>query len=134
MKSTDVLLTALAATLTSAHPGHDIRAELVERQAALTQNSKRDLSHCKSKLKARGETDRQIARRHGLARTARLAHGLDKRADSDINKSHASDANYTFWTDPAQIFAGNSSCVYSPEVIPGPYCEFLHSRLFLLLD
>lgn len=36
---------------------------------------------------------------------------------------HESDEEYTIDTDPAVIFAEDTSCVLSPEVTEGPYCE-----------
>jgi hypothetical protein len=43
---------------------------MVER-AAFMQTSKRDLSHCAAKMKARGMDTRSIARRASMAKTAR---------------------------------------------------------------
>jgi hypothetical protein len=63
-----------AAVLTSnvvAHPGHDIRAEMAER-AAFMQTSKRDLSHCAAKMKARGS----VARRAAVAKQARKTRSI----------------------------------------------------------
>jgi sulfur relay (sulfurtransferase) complex TusBCD TusD component (DsrE family) len=53
-----------------AHPGHDMRAEMAER-AAFMQTSKRDLSHCAAKMKARGMDKRSVARRAAIAQDAR---------------------------------------------------------------
>jgi hypothetical protein len=69
------LITSLAAAsiLASnvlAHPGHDIRTEIAER-AAFMQISKRDLSHCAAKMKARGMDRSSIARRAAIAKDAR---------------------------------------------------------------
>src|SRR3569833_2571544 len=62
MRLSSLLLGALAATWTVAHPGHDVQQEAAERRAFL-QNSPRDLSHCAGKLKARGHEARSIERR-----------------------------------------------------------------------
>lgn len=69
------LITSLAAAsiLASnvlAHLGHDIRAEMAER-AAFIQTSKRDLSHCAAKMKARGLDQSSVARRAAIAKDAR---------------------------------------------------------------
>lgn len=112
----------LAATV-AAHPGHDHAAEAAVRREYL-EHSRRDLSHCAEHLKARGHTDRQIARRQELLRTLVLSRGLETRALEDINKSHHSEQNYTLETPPELLFAGNNSCVLSPEVTEGPYCKW----------
>lgn len=62
-----LLLAAAAAAVTIAHPGHDITEEAAERRAFL-ETTKRDLSHCADKLKARGIVDRATARREELFR------------------------------------------------------------------
>jgi hypothetical protein len=67
---TPVLASAILATSVAAHPGHDMHAEMAER-AAFTKYSKRDLSHCAAKLKARGLEQRAIARRAATAMQAR---------------------------------------------------------------
>lgn len=45
----------------------------------------------------------------------------------DISDSHKSTASYTAQTELSTVFAGNSSCVLSPEQIEGPYCEPVQS-------
>jgi len=67
---TSLIAAAFLANNVIAHPGHDIRAEMAER-AAFMQTSKRDLSHCAAKLKARGMDSRSIARRASMAKAAR---------------------------------------------------------------
>ncbi|KAG3185635.1 hypothetical protein PC129_g25277 [Phytophthora cactorum] len=57
---------ALAAGTVSAHPGHDHHQELTQRQEAL-QHSKKDLSHCAEKLRARGVEKRSVERRTAMA-------------------------------------------------------------------
>lgn len=61
-----IIAGALAATVVVAHPGHDHEAEQLERREAL-KFSKRDLSHCAAKIKARGLEARSIKRRTELA-------------------------------------------------------------------
>ena len=75
MKITSVVSVAILATAITAHPGHDHSAEMAER-AAFTKFSKRDLSHCAEKMKARGLEQRAIARRAATARKARVKRGL----------------------------------------------------------
>lgn len=61
------LITAVLATAAvSAHPGHDLSAELAEREAALSQYAYRDLSHCADKIRERGLEARSVARRNAL--------------------------------------------------------------------
>lgn len=55
-----------AAAVVVAHPGHDHDAEQLARREAL-KFSKRDLSHCAAKIKARGLEARSIKRRSQLA-------------------------------------------------------------------
>lgn len=57
---------AVAASMVSAHPGHDHHQELAERTAAL-QHTKKDLSHCAEKIRARGLEKRSVERRAALA-------------------------------------------------------------------
>lgn len=142
---TPLVAAAFLASNVVAHPGHDIRAEMAER-AAFMQTSKRDLSHCAAKMKARGLDKRTVARRAAMAKDARkkrsIAAGkstwergntnayiypLDapflKARDtaSVLNTTHLSPESYTDATDEAILFAGNNSCVLSPEVTQGPY-------------
>ena len=58
-----------------AHPGHDQSTEIAER-AAFTKFSKKDLSHCTAKFKARGLEQRSIARRAASAKKARVKRGI----------------------------------------------------------
>jgi hypothetical protein len=67
---TPLVAAALLVSNVVAHPGHDIRAEMAER-AAFMQTSKRDLSHCAAKMKARGLDKRIVARRAAMAKDAR---------------------------------------------------------------
>lgn len=61
-----ILTGALAALVVSAHPGHDVKAELVQQRAMLGMMARTDLSHCAEKTKARGLEARAIARRTEL--------------------------------------------------------------------
>lgn len=60
------ILTGAFAAAVLAHPGHDLAAELAEREAALSQFQYRDLAHCADKIKERGLEARSIARRRSL--------------------------------------------------------------------
>jgi hypothetical protein len=145
---------ALLSGAAVAHPGHDLTQEIAERRAFLGSVKRADLSHCAAKLKARGVQQRNIARRAALVNhhrekrkmlqrpfynvrvcerppmlTAYLG-GLKKRdAATVLATSHNStDLGYTLNTDAATLFAGNNSCVLTPEVTQGPYCKLNHSQ------
>ncbi|KAK3349510.1 Intradiol ring-cleavage dioxygenase [Lasiosphaeria hispida] len=112
----------LAAALVSAHPGHDLAAELAERKEALSQFSRKDLSHCAEKIKARGLEARAVARRNALAAQIRKRGNLKSRdLASLLNTTHHSSNGYTLQTPESTLFASNSSCILSPEVTEGPY-------------
>jgi hypothetical protein len=72
---TSLVVAAILVTNVAAHPGHDIRAEMAER-AAFMQTSRRDLSHCASKMKARGLDKLNVARRAAVAKQARKKRGI----------------------------------------------------------
>ena len=72
---TPVLVASILATGILAHPGEDHSAEAEER-AAFTKFSKKDLSHCTEKIKARGIEARALARRAATAQKARQKRGL----------------------------------------------------------
>ncbi|KAF7553863.1 hypothetical protein G7Z17_g3326 [Cylindrodendrum hubeiense] len=112
---------AVAASMVSAHPGHDHRQELAERTAAL-QHTKKDLSHCAEKIRARGLEKRSVERRAALATNLMKRSNLkDRDLSSLLNVSHHSDNEYTLDTPESTLFATNNSCVLSPESIEGPY-------------
>lgn len=67
---TPIVAAAILACNVAAHPGHDLRAEIAER-AAFMQTSKRDLTHCAAKMKARGMDKKTVARRAAIAKDAR---------------------------------------------------------------
>lgn len=60
----------------TAHPGHDVKCEIQQREIAL-QGIPRDLNHCAEKMRARGLTADAGARRAKAVREARMARGLD---------------------------------------------------------
>ncbi|KAM7211411.1 Intradiol ring-cleavage dioxygenase [Rhypophila decipiens] len=117
-----ILSTAFLAGLVAAHPGHDHTQELKERAEFLAQN-KNNLSHCADKLRARGVHASNIKRRNALTGNLLKKRGVDGREafTPSIQKSHESLVEYTARTDPSVLFAGNASCVLSPEQIEGPY-------------
>ncbi|KAE9377367.1 extracellular dioxygenase [Stipitochalara longipes BDJ] len=123
-----LIAAAVFASNVIAHPGHDIRAEMAER-AAFMQTSKRDLSHCAAKMKARGMDKRSVARRAAIAKEARKKRSIAtntpflkaRDVDTVLNTTHLSPESYTNATNEAILFASNNSCVLSPEVTQGPY-------------
>ena len=76
MHFTTFLTSALAATIASAHPGHDIAAEIRERNAGLSQMSHRSLDHCAEEIKRSGMEARAVARRNELADKLMKERGL----------------------------------------------------------
>lgn len=119
---------ALLSSGVIAHPGHDLTQEIAERRAFLGSVKRADLSHCASKLKARGLTQRNVERRTAALNNARAKRGLKKRDfDTILATSHnQTSQGYTLNTDAATLFAGNASCVLTPEVTQGPYCKSSH--------
>lgn len=75
MRISSVLTSALAASMVSAHPGHDHAQEQDVRRSYM-QHSKKDLSHCAAKIKARGLEARNVKRRADLAAAAMKKRGL----------------------------------------------------------
>ncbi|OBT54278.1 hypothetical protein VE04_05729 [Pseudogymnoascus sp. 24MN13] len=126
--STLVVASAFGASGVLAHAGHDTRHEIEER-AAFMKNSKRDLSHCAAKMKARGLEARAIQRRAAIAKSTREKRGLStsapylraRDAASVLNTTHLSSVNYTPLTPETTLFSSINSCILSPEVTQGPY-------------
>ncbi|KAI5918084.1 aromatic compound dioxygenase [Camillea tinctor] len=114
---------ALLSSSVVAHPGHDLTQEIAERREFLNSVKRTDLSHCADKLKARGVTKRNVARRSAMLEKARAKRGLKKRdLDTVLATSHnATSLGYTLNTDAATLFSGNNSCILTPEVTQGPY-------------
>ncbi|KAI1338308.1 Intradiol ring-cleavage dioxygenase [Xylariaceae sp. FL0016] len=113
------ILPSLAALLSvsAAHPGHDLSEEIAERQAFKAVSRRSDLSHCASKLKARGVQRRNVLRR------AAMANALKKRTlEDDLATDHnQTSSGYTTSTPASTLFAGENSCLLTPEVTDGPY-------------
>lgn len=70
---TPFIAAAILASNVIAHPGQsslELRQEMAER-AEFLKHSKKDLSHCAAKMKARGLEQRAVARRAAIAKTER---------------------------------------------------------------
>jgi DNA-binding helix-hairpin-helix protein with protein kinase domain len=118
------LLGVAALHLVAAHPGHDHHAELNQRREILGSIQRTDLSHCADKIKKRGLEERAVRRRAELASQLIKRNGLQERDFiASLNTSHLSHKEYSANTPETTIFATNNSCVLSPEVTEGPYCE-----------
>ncbi|KAL4943116.1 hypothetical protein BDV06DRAFT_221545 [Aspergillus oleicola] len=122
------LVTGLAglATIVSAHPGHDVKAEAAERRAALNNIQTRGLSaQCATQLKARGVEAANVARRDAMLQKVRKARGLTgplkARDTAPLNESHHSDLAVDLNTDPSELFASGGTCVLAEDVTQGPY-------------
>ncbi|KAF1839190.1 putative extracellular dioxygenase [Decorospora gaudefroyi] len=132
MRLTTLLEAALLAHRTFAHPGQSAQEnaqEIAERRAYLATN-KRSLAHCASKLKARGNDAAMYARRSATVAQLREERSIAQEKpylrvrdlDSVLATNHHSNmSGITTDTDPATLFAGNNSCILSPEVTEGPY-------------
>lgn len=63
---------------------------------------------------------------HPQPEKGKPADDVHKARDIDpvLNKSHHSPEHYTLNTPEETLFHSNSSCVLSPEVTEGPFCEY----------
>lgn len=122
---------AALASLVTAHPGHDVAQEAAERRSYLQSVKRTSLAHCADKLKARGTSARNVARRQAVVEKARRKRGLKKRDfDAVLGTDHNKTAlGYTRNTDAATLFSGYKSCLLTPEVTQGPYCKLPPSAL-----
>ena len=139
------------ASIVSAHPGHDVKAEAAERAAFLktVPVQSRSLAGCASKLKARGLENRNVARRQHAVKNLRASRGLSQStisnspfaSDSPNEKAaphylkarslnstlstshHSSLTGVDASTDPSVLFASESTCILGPDVTQGPYCK-----------
>lgn len=117
---------AYFASTSVAHPGQDHTAEIAARKAYFEKNTRRDLSHCSAKLKARGVEHRLIQRRSKIVGEERTRRSRKKRSSNlnavlDIN--HLSTPHYNTDSSESTIFASNASTVLQPDVTEGPYCK-----------
>jgi hypothetical protein len=119
-----VTLIHLTALSVRAHPGHDLTEEIMERRSFVNSVRQVSLAHCADKLRARGVENRNLARRAATLETARARRGLARRDLDSLDTSHdMSDLGYTENTSISKLFSSNGSCVLTPEVTQGPYCE-----------
>ncbi|KAL2832522.1 Intradiol ring-cleavage dioxygenase [Aspergillus cavernicola] len=128
MVQLSTLVTGLVglATVVSAHPGHNVKAEAAERAAALKGIRTRSVKQCATQLNARGVESNNIARRDNALKQIRKERGLDgpllKARDlTPLNTTHASDLDVNLSSDPAVLFASGGSCVLAEDVTQGPY-------------
>ncbi|KEQ81087.1 intradiol ring-cleavage dioxygenase [Aureobasidium pullulans EXF-150] len=120
----NILASLALASAAAAHPGHDPREEALERRTYYDSvpQTKRSLSHCEARIKARGLGQRSLARRDALATNMRQKRGLpaamEKRdAASVLNTTHLSnDTSINMDVTEEDLF-GNGSCILVPEFI-----------------
>ncbi|CAG9986259.1 unnamed protein product [Clonostachys byssicola] len=116
------LAVALLVSGISAHPGHDVKAEALERREALSKVGKRSLSHCFKRWEESGLSARNHERRSALVEAAREKLRKKRSLDDVLNKSHdMTSKGYTTDTPADTLFSGINSCVLTPEVTQGPY-------------
>jgi hypothetical protein len=119
---------AIAALVSSvfAHPGHDATEEIAERAAFMKAN-KRDLSQCSEQMRKRGLEQRAVHRR---AAKMKQAHERREMAARDLASVITASHNSTTlaYSLESVLFAGNASCILSPEVTQGPYCKYSAKR------
>lgn len=130
---TSSLMVGLAglASIASAHPGHDHKAEAAERAAYLRSVPLhgRSLAHCERKLKARGITANNIARRESTIQNLRMKKRSSVSApylkvrdlDDVLATDHHSNKTVNLDSDPSELFEDSGSCIVQPEVTQGPY-------------
>ncbi|KAF2018155.1 protocatechuate 3,4-dioxygenase beta subunit [Aaosphaeria arxii CBS 175.79] len=115
-----------------AHPGESAaeHAQEIAERNAYFKTHKRSLAHCAEKLKARGNDAAMHARRSAMVDGLRKKRSISQEkpylhardAEEVLNKNHKSNlTNVHPDTDPAILFAGNNSCVLTPETTQGPY-------------
>jgi len=115
---------AVVALLSSAiaHPGHDHTADIAER-AAFMKTSKRDLSTCSEQMKKRGLEQRAIHRRAAKMKQAHERRAIEARDTASVLALSHNSSSTPVWSLETALFAGNASCILSPEVTQGPYCK-----------
>ncbi|KAL4874272.1 Intradiol ring-cleavage dioxygenase [Aspergillus karnatakaensis] len=114
------------ATVVSAHPGHDVKAEAAERAAALKGIRARSVKQCATELNARGVEASNIARREATLEKIRQERNLNgpllKARDlTPLNTSHHSDLVVDLAVDPEVLFSSGGTCVLAEDVTQGPY-------------
>ncbi|GES63081.1 extracellular dioxygenase [Aspergillus terreus] len=131
LASTLVAGLAGLASVASAHPGHDVKAEAAVRAAYLKHAPQhaRSLNQCADKLRARGHERQNVARRAQMVDNLRRSKGLQTRApflkardlDTVLNTTHHSSLDVDLSTDPNVLFASNATCILGSDVTQGPY-------------
>ena len=130
-----LLVASFFPSIILAHPGHDHTEEVAQRSAYFAHAERRSLAHCAGILKERGIHRRNIARREAVVEKLRKKLALEIRdIGTVLNTSHHSTENYTSETPADILFAGNNSCILSPEVTEGPYCEYGFIRYEIKAD
>ncbi|KAI9930691.1 hypothetical protein ASPWEDRAFT_739118 [Aspergillus wentii DTO 134E9] len=109
---------ALLSGIAVAHPGHDHSHEIAQRRAFMANSKRTDLSHCVSKLKARGIESRNIARRSAMISSKQQKRDLDRVLDTNHNETNL---RYTPTTAETTVFSSNTGCALTPESTQGPY-------------
>ncbi|TVY37505.1 hypothetical protein LOCC1_G007281 [Lachnellula occidentalis] len=136
------LFTAALLSETIAHPGHDLTAEIAQRNAAL-KNTKRDLTHCNDAVTKRDMQSKQQKRRQAAIETARAKRGLPQKRHlhtlktrnltSVLDTSHLSNLTVTPDTPGfEEIIFSNSSCILAAEGEVGPFWvegEYVRSNI-----
>ncbi|RHZ55591.1 hypothetical protein CDV55_104592 [Aspergillus turcosus] len=107
LASTLVTAVAVLASVSLAHPGHNVKVKAAERAAFLKRsNVARGWGGCAAKLKARGLESAPFLKARGL---------------SALNTSHESSLDVDLCTDPSVLFSSNATCVLASDVTQGPY-------------
>lgn len=123
-KSLALVAVSILPAVILAHPGTDVNAEAAERAESLAKMERRSLAHCAEELKALGIEQRNIARRQAAVEHLRKKRSLETRDfRTALNTSHHSTEKYNSQTPADVLFAGNNSCILTPEVTEGPYCK-----------
>lgn len=123
------LVAAALSAVVSAHPGHNVQHEALERRSILQKFSKRSLAHCSEKKRARGVEEKAILRRSAWAKNLRKRQAIEhsllrKRSlNSTVSTDHQSNLTCSLAsTDPTDLFTDNeAACILQPEVTQGPY-------------
>ncbi|KAH7125289.1 extracellular dioxygenase [Dendryphion nanum] len=124
------LLAAMVAQQTVAHPGqsHAEHVKEIQQRNAYLNSHKRSLAHCADKLKARGNDVAMHNRRSAMVENIRKKRSIKKSylrardAESVLNTNHKSNlTGITPDVDSSVLFAGNNSCILTPETTQGPY-------------
>ncbi|KAK1473301.1 hypothetical protein CTAM01_16138 [Colletotrichum tamarilloi] len=128
-------LAAIALTGVTAHPGEKHDPHVHKREMALRRSvaasTRRALDACAGSAADIALKQRAIQRREAKLKELRAKRAISatapirRRAESDLTTwaavDHKSSAGYTLDTDPATLFAQNTTCVVVPETTIGPY-------------